>query len=210
MENQIKNIIFDLGGVLINLDYKRSAIAFEQLGITSFDRIYNQKKQEHLFDDFEKGVLSEAAFRNEIRIFLKNQVMDDEIDNAWNAMLLDIPDDRIQLLHHLKTKYRIFLLSNTNAIHVKSFSSALLQKHGVPVLDNLFEQVYYSCFMKMRKPDAEIFNHVLKENKLDPSSTIFIDDSLQHVEGAEKTGIKSYLLKEGQQINELVTELKLL
>lgn len=210
MENQVKNIIFDLGGVLINLDYKRTAAAFAQLGIVSFDSIYSQKKQEHLFDDFEKGTLSEAAFRDQIRQHLQNPVSDDEIDNAWNAMLLDIPGERIQLLQQLKSKYRIFLLSNTNAIHVKSFSSALVQRHGTPILENIFERVYYSCFMKMRKPDAEIFNHVLMENDLEKSSTIFIDDSAQHVEGASKTGIPSYLLKEGQQINELINNLKLL
>ena len=109
-----KAVIFDLGGVIINLDYNKTANAFKNLGIKNFDDVYSKQKQERLFDDFEKGIVSPAGFREVIRKHIPHSVTDDQIDNAWNAMLLDIPSHRIQWLQQLKKRYRIFLLSNTN------------------------------------------------------------------------------------------------
>jgi glucose-1-phosphatase len=210
MRNLVKNIIFDLGGVIINLDYQKTADAFRKLGASSFDVIYNQKKQEHLFDDFEKGILSEADFRNEIRKHLREGVADEMIDSAWNAMLLDVPTARMEMLQLLAGNYRIFLLSNTNIIHVKSFSAALDKQYGSKAFDKVFEKVYYSCFMNMRKPDSEIFEKVIKENNLDAGSTIFIDDSPQHVKGAHSYGITSYLLEKDADVQHLLRSLSLI
>ena len=204
---KIKNIIFDLGGVIINLDYNRTANAFKELGFQHFDIIYSQKKQEHLFDDFEKGILSPEQFRSTIKLHINMQVTDQSIDAAWNAMLLDIPPEKMDLLHQLQNKYRIFLLSNTNIIHVKAFTAILENAYGLNAFEKVFEKVYYSCFLNMRKPDHEIFEMVINENKLNKEETIFIDDSIHHVEGAIRSGIHGIHLANTDSLIELINQI---
>ena len=133
-----KAIIFDLGGVIINLNYDATAIAFNNLGVKNFDEVYSKQKQERLFDDFEKGIISPAAFREVLCKHIPDPVTDEQIDNAWNAMLLDIPPSRIKWLQDLSKKYRIFLLSNTNEIHIKAFTQILIDTYG----ENIFEKTF--------------------------------------------------------------------
>ncbi|MBK7965813.1 MAG: HAD family phosphatase [Bacteroidetes bacterium] len=187
-------IIFDLGGVIIDLDYQRTTAAFVKLGLENFDDIYSKAKQSNLFDDFEKGIMSEDGFRSELKKHLPENTSDYEIDQAWNAMLIDIPVHRVEFIKKLGQKYRIFLLSNTNQIHVKAFSKMADDIFGENNFLEVFEKHYLSCEMGMRKPDAEIFEKVLSENNLDRSKTLFIDDSKQHIEGALKIRIHAELL----------------
>ena len=203
----VKNIIFDLGGVIINLDYNRTAEAFKRLGLTEFDIIYSQKKQESVFDEFEKGTLDAARFRDIIRQYIPQPVSDMQVDTAWNAMLLDVPDDKMLLLKELNKEYRIFLLSNTNIIHVNAFTKIVESAYGKNAFEAIFERVYYSCLMNMRKPDAEIFQKVINENNLSIYETVFIDDSKQHVAGAKAIGLTGFLLDEKQSLQELVKQI---
>lgn len=198
------SIIFDLGGVIINLDYNKTAQAFINLGLTNFNEIYSKAKQTNLFDDFEKGTISNDAFRATLKQYLPPTITDAEIDTAWNAMLLDIPLHRIDFLRKIAQTYRIFLLSNTNLIHVTAFTAINDRLFGKGVFESIFEKHYYSCEMGMRKPDAEIFEFVLAQNGLDRTTTLFIDDSPQHVEGALKTGLDAELLKveQGEKLEE--------
>jgi len=209
MKNKYQNIIFDLGGVIINLDYQKTAAAFRNLGASAFEEIYSHKKQQSLFDDFEKGTLSNAQFRDEIRKYLIIKTSDDVIDAAWNAMLLDVPKYRLDAIESLKPDYRIFLLSNTNKIHVNAFTQGLHQSYGSNPFEQLFEKVYYSCLMNMRKPDKEIFDFVLRENNLQPEDTLFIDDSPQHIEGARKSGITAHLLEKNVDVVDLLINLRM-
>lgn len=202
----IRTLIFDLGGVLLNLDYERTANAFRQLGLQHFDDIYTQKQQLGLFDAFDKGMLSPQAFREALRQHFPSPVSDAEIDTAWNAMLLDLPIERLDLLIELRQHYQLLLLSNTNEIHVTAFSAYLQQAHGFSDFSSHFDKWYYSCRMGMRKPDAEIFQRVLTENNLAAADTLFIDDSIQHVEGAMQVGIKSIWLEKGRTIHDLKRE----
>lgn len=170
--------------------------AFMELGISDFDTLYSQARQSGIFDDLDKGKISAGTFRDAMRRHIPHTVSDEQIDAAWDAMLLDVPKDRLVLLEQLKQHYRTFLLSNTNVIHVKNFSAALLRNYGSPDFSPYFEKCYYSCDIGLRKPDAEIFLHVLNENGLQANETVFIDDSVQHVEGAKRVGISAYLLKD--------------
>ncbi len=188
-------IILDLGGVIIDLDYYRTAKAFVNLGLENFDDIYSKAKQSNLFDDFEKGIMSVDGFRAELRKHLPKNTSDHEIDHAWNAMLIDIPVHRVEFIKKLGQKYRIFLLSNTNHIHVKAFSKMADAVFGKNNFLEIFEKYYLSCEMGMRKPDAEIFEKVLTDNNLDRTKTLFIDDSNQHIDGALKIGLPAELLK---------------
>lgn len=196
----IRNIIFDLGAVLINLDTEATTRAFKALGLKNFEEIYSQARQNGLFDAFDCGTISPQEFRDGLKKHLPPGTTDAAIDEAWNAMLLDIPEERLQLLDRLRKDYRLFLLSNTNEIHVTRFSADMQKQHGFSDLSGYFERWYYSCRIGMRKPDTEIFEFVLKENHLDPAETLFIDDSKQHIEGAKKVGITTLWLEPGNSI----------
>jgi glucose-1-phosphatase len=203
IQASIKNIIFDFGGVILNIDYLLSKKAFEDLGFQDFKSFYSQATQKELFDSLEKGLITPEYFRNEVRKFIHPGISDLQIDNAWNAMLLDLPEERIQLLEKLKTKYRIFLLSNTNEIHFDSFSFYMKNKFKRDIFSEVFEKAYISHKIKMRKPDAEIFEHVLVESNLKKEETLFIDDSIQHIDGANNIGINTIFLKKGETILDL-------
>lgn len=198
----VKNIIFDFGGVILNIDYKLTEAAFARLGLTDFAGMYSQASQNNLFDTFEKGLITPAEFRMEIRKFI-GSASDEQIDKAWNSMLLDLPDERIKLLDRLKKTHRIFLLSNTNEIHFTAFTAYMKDKFKRDVFSNVFEKAYVSHRIHMRKPDTEIFEFVLAENKLTRDETLFIDDSIQHIEGAKRSGIQTHFLKNGETINAL-------
>lgn len=189
----IKNIIFDLGGVIIDLDFNRTRNAFIDLGFAEFDLLYSKSQQDGVFDAFDKGTVTPEEFRDHIRKHIRTEISDAEIDSAWNAMLLNVSAEKLEVLSRLKKTHRTFLLSNTNVIHVKSFSDYLLRIYGFSDFTRHFEKCYYSCDIGMRKPDAEIFEHVLHLHDLNPAETLFIDDSAQHIEGAGKCGIRTML-----------------
>jgi putative hydrolase of the HAD superfamily len=198
-----KHIIFDLGGVLLNLSYTATADAFSRLCGYDAAELYNKQKQLPLFSDFETGAIDEATFRQGLRELFKKDLPDSELDAAWNAMLLDLPKERLELVQRLGQQKRVFLLSNTNAIHKKAFEQALQKAHGLPALDELFERAYYSHLMDARKPNPEIYLRVCQENGLTPAETLFIDDSPQHVAGAKEAGLQAYHLIDGVEITEL-------
>ncbi len=207
---QIKNIIFDLGGVIINLDIPKTISEFNKLSNQPFESIYNQLQQTPVFDLFDKGQITEKDFFVELKKALRNDVTDEELLFAWNAMLLDFPKHRLELLSKLKPNYRLFLLSNTNESHVLEFEKTLFASHGYQNLEPFFEKVYYSCRMNQRKPNADIFESVLNENNLIAEETLFIDDSPQHVEGALTLGVKAMLLEKNNEVEYLLKELKLI
>ncbi|NJM14238.1 MAG: HAD family phosphatase [Bacteroidales bacterium] len=182
----IKNIIFDWGGVILNIDYSLTSLAFKKLGIQNIDDHFSQLKQTPLFDDFETGRLSAGDFRNSIKKHLDEDTTDYQIDMAWSAMLLDTPAQRVKLLEKVKQQYRIFLLSNTNEIHELFYIPILDRQLGNGYFFRLFEKVYLSHKIGMHKPQASAFNLVIGENQLKPSETLFIDDSPQHIEAARK------------------------
>lgn len=203
----VKNIIFDLGGVILNVDYTYTINKFKQFGIKNFDELYTQAQQTDLFDQLDKGTISPAEFRDELRNLEPTiQLTDEQVDEAWNAMLLDMPLGRLNVLLALKNNYRTFLLSNTNAIHVPLFSNIVKQVIGKSDLSEFFEKTYYSNEIGMRKPDAEIFEFVLNQNGLKANETLFIDDSIQHIVGAKAVGLHGYHLTGGETIDVLFAD----
>ena len=187
----VKNIIFDLGGVIINLSVPSTVLAFAKASGKSVDEVAALVNSPG-FINYEKGLISDEAFRQHVREELNWQASDNEIDESWNAMLLDIPLERLQLLERLKKSYRIFLLSNTNEIHLRKFNQILESTSGQKEMDGYFHKAYYSHRMKMRKPDVEIFEFVVNENELNPEETLFLDDNLSNLKGAEMAGIKTF------------------
>ena len=194
MQN-IKNIIFDYGNVIFSIDFNRVQQSLKALGISNVDEFFGHLQQDPIFDAFDRGQISAAAFRDRIREKACNPALtNDEIDAAWNSILVGIADGNHELLLQLKSKYRTFLLSNINEIHYNYIMNYLKDKFGFDNNDHLFERIYYSHFTGKRKPEIAIFEQVLSENNLLPTETLFIDDSPQHLESARKLGIVTFLM----------------
>ena len=199
MEN-IKNIIFDFGGVICNINHQKVERKFKELGIKDFEKMYSHAVQNNLFEDFETNDISPAYFRNKIRELLDKDVSDSEIDNTWNTIISDIPEERIKLLESIKNNYRIFLLSNSNIIHYELYLKDFQKKYGYNSFDDIFEKAYFSFHIVMRKPNLDIYEYVLKNHNLKPEETLFIDDSIQNIYPAKQLGIKTYFIEEGEEI----------
>lgn len=194
----IKSIIFDLGGVLLNINSQNTIEEFEKLGIENSSDFYSKKSQINIFNLLETGEISENEFVKVIKKSCKS-VTPNQILYAWNSMLLDLPKKRINLLINLKKEYQIFLLSNTNEIHINKFQN-IIGEEEYDKFYNLFNKVYYSHEIGMRKPNAEAFRFILDENNLKTKEVLFVDDSPQHIEGAKKLGIQTYYLKDDEEI----------
>ncbi|MCK7558523.1 HAD-IA family hydrolase [Chitinophaga sedimenti] len=123
-----------------------------------------------------------------------------QLVDAWNAMLLDFPVARLQLLQQLQNYYDTFLLSNTNAIHHTAFNARLMQTRGLPSVDMFFNKAYYSHKIGLRKPEKEAYQLILDENRLDPAATLFIDDTLPNIVAAQELGIRTIHLQAPQTI----------
>jgi len=186
----IKNIIFDLGGVLMDIDPQKTANKFAELSGTSPVDIIEIHNSNNFFKEYEKGLICDQSFRDHIRSFLKVDLSDDTIDEVWGEMLSGFQKTKIELLNYAKTRYRIFLLSNTNNIHRIKFEKIFNELTQTNIHD-FFENVHYSFEMHTRKPEPDIFNQVIMENELRVDETILIDDSLPNIETAEKLGMKT-------------------
>jgi putative hydrolase of the HAD superfamily len=200
---EIKNVIFDLGGVILNLDTERTYQAFAQISGKNVSDLKSKAASSNFFDEYERGAIIDNQFRERIREFLEIQVADDTIDQAWNAMLLDLPAARLQLLNEVGKKFRTFLLSNTNGIHLTCFRKIEVNNKS---LDNYFEAAYFSHLVKMRKPDQEIYEYVLKSNQLKAIETLFLDDNLANLQGASAIGIHTIHIQHPDMIFSLFNE----
>jgi putative hydrolase of the HAD superfamily len=199
----IRNIIFDYGGVIINIDFKLTINAFKKLGFLHIEEIIFQGKGSELLLQMEKGELSHEEFYNEVRRLSGLKITNKEIEKAWNALLLEMPDKRIKTLEKLKSNYRIFLLSNTNSIHYEQYAADLKNKYGYSDFNKLFEKAWFSFDLGMAKPNPDIFHFVLKDAGLNPSQTLYIDDLEKNVLAAEITGMKGHFLRPDEDISGL-------
>ncbi len=198
----IKNIIFDLGGVIMDIDVKQTLHAFSELGLKNIHEYFGHGFAASFFSDHETGRISDDDFLKEIKDLLNTEVSHDELVDAWNALLLRFPPDRIALLKELKSKYRLFLFSNTNAIHYKKFSE-IYRASFEGNLEDLFEKAYFSHDLGHRKPDLGGYEQIIRENQLDPKLTLFVDDALMNIEGAIKAGLKGLYLPPGLFITDI-------
>lgn len=204
--NHIDAIIFDLGGVILNIDYQATIDAFTDLGIENFQEQFSQLKQNKLFDDYETGRISSQVFLDALQSILPVGVSNQAILDAWNAILKDLPPHRLHVLEQVKKQKPTFLLSNTNDLHIQSFNQYLSKTFNLDSLAPYFDKLYLSYEVGMRKPDAEIFEHVLNEQRLKPERSLFIDDTIIHIESARSLGIQTLHLTKGMDIAMLLTE----
>ncbi len=195
----VKNILFDLGGVLFHIDYQRTINAFKSLGLDNFEKFFTQHQQIYLFDSFETGKINSELFVKKIQEFLPDS-SNKEIIDAWNAMLIGLPTDYLKLLDDLSKNYNLYLLSNSNDIHIQFVSEFMQKKLNIPSINQFFEKTYYSQKIGMRKPHKSTFEWVLNDANILAEETLFIDDTYQHVEGAKQVGLKTHHLESNSAI----------
>jgi putative hydrolase of the HAD superfamily len=198
----IKNIIFDLGGVLLNIAPQNTIEAFGRLGMDQLIGDKGLSYDHDIFYQMEQGKITPEEFRNGVRELLPGKVSDDLIDAAWTAMLLDFPAIRVELIKTLQHDYKIYLFSNTNAIHVEKFHSIFRNQHGFEV-SSLFKKDFYSNEIGFRKPSPESYREIIRLSGIIPEESLFIDDSLPNVESAIASGLKGLWLEPGQKIEEI-------
>lgn len=196
---RVKNIIFDLGGILINLDFNRTTEAFDALGFKEMDQLFGLGKAVSFIEDYEVGGLDDQSFINAIRNHTNIDAPDQSIIDAWNALLLDFESEKIELLKELSKKHRLFLFSNTNSLHLQYFAKLFKDEFGME-LNDLFEKAYYSHEINQRKPYKEAFEWVLKDAGIDAADTLFVDDALNNIEGATSAGIHTLHVPKGKSI----------
>jgi len=195
----IKNIVFDLGGVLLNIDPKRTIDAFGKLGMEQLVGEKGLTYDHDIFYRMEQGQITPDEFRAGVQELLPKPVSFAEIDVAWTAMLLDIPAIRVQLLKSLRKDFGIYLFSNTNAIHVEKFHADFRNQHGFEV-SSLFDKDFYSNEIGYRKPSAKSFQEIIHLSGINPEQSLFVDDAAVNVEAAQNSGLKGYWLQPGQKV----------
>ncbi len=198
----VKNIIFDFGGVIMNIDPMAYVGQMMSMGCNDLRGMHDSFLKDGIYRKFESGLLSPAEFRERIRMNLPNHAADHEIDHAWNLILRDIPGHRVEFLKSLKSRYRAFLLSNTNPIHYDFYHDYTRREFGIE-LDSLFEKSYYSHLINRYKPDHEIFEYVLQDSGLKAEETLFIDDLAENVESARQCGLQGFHLTAGKDVAEI-------
>lgn len=197
MEN-IKNLIFDLGNVILNIDTKLSEAAFARHGMTNFSELYTLTAQNELFDKLEIGSLTEKEFNDEFRRVTGSKLPDNILKECWNALIMDFPTARIEMLKRLKHegKYRTFILSNTNIIHYHYYTDLLKRTHGIDGLESLVEHAYFSHEIGLKKPNRDIFDYVVEHSHIKPAESLFIDDNKANIEAANALGFNTIFLKD--------------
>ena len=205
MLNGIRNIIFDLGGVLLNIDPKKTIDAFGKLGMEQLVGDKGLSYDHEIFYRMEQGKITSDEFRVGVLNLLPKRVSFQEIDDAWTAMLLDFPTIRVELLKNLRKDFKIYLFSNTNAIHVEKFHSIFRNQHRFEV-STLFDKDFYSNEIGFRKPSSESYQEIFRLSGINPEESLFIDDSFQNVESAIASGLKGFWLEPGQKIEEIFQE----
>lgn len=197
--SQIKNIIFDLGGVLLNINPLLSLLELEKISGFSKDELIVKFVEAKIFEKFDTGSLSPAQFRSKLCRILNCSVSDSEIDRTWNELLLDFPLPRVELLKQLRKNYRVFLLSNTNSIHFDHYTREFYETYGIRMAD-LFDKLYLSYEIGIHKPDAGIYTYILEHANIVATESVFFDDSIANIEAAALQGIHGIHIKDGQDV----------
>ncbi len=199
----ISTLIFDLGGVIINLDLPLCIQNINKLGIDNVEKYLSNFGQSDFFLQFEKGQISVPEFREQLRRLSTREILDAEIDAAWCSFLVDIPQKRIDLLSKLKKQFRIVALSNTNPLHIEISLANEFAKAG-KAIDDIFDACYFSYEMHMAKPDIEIFETLLEHERVSAGNCLFLDDGLKNIEQARKSGFQTHWVQKNQSLDFLL------
>ncbi|MDP4290533.1 MAG: HAD family phosphatase [Bacteroidota bacterium] len=198
----IKNLIFDFGGVIINIDPRQAGRTLKEMGVKDMEQLHQKILAKGLYLDLEKGLITPSAFRKGIKELADIPLTDTQIDRAWNSIIVDLPKPRFDLIRQLKQNYNVYLLSNTNEIHYQYFNRFAIENLGVNSLEDFFTQCFFSHRMKLRKPDQEIFLKMLEIAKINPSESLYIDDIPENVQAARQVGLHGIVHHPDEEVSQ--------
>lgn len=199
-KNSITTLIFDFGGVIINLDLPQCIENLKKLGVNSIESYLSNFGQKDFFLKFENGEIGTVEFRNEIRKLSRSTLSDAEIDAAWCSFLCDIPAERLVLLEKLRSKYKLLLLSNTNPLHIEVSTAIALEGTGKTIRD-YFDTCYLSYEMKLTKPYPAIFEALLADAGIVAGECLFLDDGPKNIEIAKALGFQTHFVTQGESLD---------
>lgn len=202
-----RNLLFDLGGVIMDIDRMNCVRAFRRLGFDDVESFLGEYVQKGIFSDLESGKITPAQFRDEIRRHLPGEVSDGVIDEAFSDFLLGIPLRRLEALRRLRADHRIYLLSNTNPIMWNGRIAEEFKREGLTV-DDYFDGMVTSFEAKSMKPDAEIFRILIEKTGIDPAETLFFDDSAKNLEAAAELGFDTALVDPGTEFEDIIAAIE--
>ena len=203
-KTNIKAVIFDLGGVLIDIDYQKTIDAFIAIGVENASDLYNQFDQSMLFEQYEKGEVSSDTFISQLEPLTKRNIKKNNIIKAWNAMIGTFPQEKISFIHQIQSEIPCYLLSNTNDIHLKK-----VYANSNSDFESLFQKCYYSHIIGKRKPDVETFQWLVDQIDFEASQILFIDDSPQHVKGAIRAGLEAIYYKNEEDLYSIENRIRI-
>lgn len=199
----IDTIIFDFGGVVIDIDPQITVKKLHEMGFEDVDKFKSPEFIDDIVRKFERGIFTPEVFRERLRAFLKMDITDQQVDDAWNALIYDIPAERIEVLEEVKKNYKIFLLSNSNEIHYDIYVRDLQLRFGYREFDSLFDKSYFSFDTHLSKPDPEAYEFLMYQHDLVPEKTLFIDDNEKNIKTARTLGLKTYLLRKPERVRDI-------
>ena len=199
----IKNLLFDLGGVIMDIDRNRAVHALEAIGLTEADSLLGEYGQKGAFLALEKGEIDAAEFRRQLRPLFNRPVSDSEIDEAFTRFLIGIPQHRLKALRELRKRYKVYMLSNTNPIMFEGFITDQFRQEGLEMSD-YFDGVVTSYEAKCYKPDKEIFDYACAHCGIKPEETLFFDDSQSNVNAARALGFNAALVAPGTEFTDII------
>lgn len=201
----IKNILFDFGNVLFDIDLPAVERNLRPLFGNDFERAAEKLRRDKVFELYETGGLSTAEFVDLIRFSGQTEIPADQVVAAWNSIFIGMPAHRFGMLLDLRQRYKVFLLSNINELHERWIAEYMVRKHGIADYESLyFDGVYFSHLVRLRKPETAIFEYVLADAEILPEETIFFDDVAANIEAANALGIRGVLHPLGMEIGEHV------
>ena len=206
----IRNIIFDFGGVILNINADLIGESIARAGVKNVAAAHLKIIEKDLYHRIERGEIDPQKFYFELRKIFGITITDERIKEAWNAMVLDMPAERVKLLEKVRKNYRILMLSNTNSIHYEKYREELEKKFGYKHFAEIFEKAYFSHLIGSRKPETPIFEHIIHDASIVPGESIFIDDVFENIEAAEQSGLIGLHLREGIEVTDLFDEQGLL
>lgn len=197
----IKNVIFDFGNVLFDLDLPSIERNLQQLMGSGFEQAREKLLRNRVFELYETGGMTSAEFLDHIRMSAPEPPAPEVVRDIWNSIFLEMPAHRFTMLQELRQKYKVFLLSNINELHERWIADYMVRVHGIHDYESrYFDGVYFSHLIRLRKPDTAIYEYVLADAELNPAESVFFDDVEANIEGARAVGIEAFLHPAGTEI----------
>ncbi|NDV77456.1 HAD family phosphatase [Dysgonomonas sp. 511] len=210
MSTQIKNILFDFGGVIININKKKALKRFAEIGFPNIDEYLGEFRQKGIFLEYEEGKINQEDFYKEFRKLAgREDISDKDIDSGWLAFLDGLPEYKLELLKELRKKYNVYLLSNTNPAIMGWATTPDFSPEGLPI-GAFFDKCYISYKIGCAKPDKEIYEHVIADSGMNPAETIFFDDGKTNIEVAQQLGFQTYLTDQAEDLRKVFVDKGLL